>query len=70
MDRIKIVKLIDADGKVFGVNQEGNDIIIRSKAQGYTGETFQFLRIDKSSDVCILTIKFFLKKLIAPKKKN
>ena len=49
MSQIKIVKLIDADGKVFGVNQEENDVIIRSKAQGYTGETFQFLRIDKSS---------------------
>lgn len=49
MSQIKIVKLIDANGNVFGVNQEGSDIIIRSKAQGYTGETFQFLRIDKSN---------------------
>ena len=53
MDKIKIVKLIDANGKVFGVNQEGNDLVIRAKIMDYTGSTFQFARLDPSSFVAV-----------------
>jgi len=53
MSQIKIVKLIDANGKVFGVNQERNDVIIQSKTLGYTGSTFQLARLDSSSFVAI-----------------
>jgi len=49
MSEIKIVKLIDADGNVFGVNQDSGDLIIRGKMTGYTGTSFQFARLDKSS---------------------
>ena len=49
MDKIKVVKLIDADGKVFGVNQEGGDLIIRSKILGWTGSSFQLARLDRSA---------------------
>ena len=46
---IKIVKLIDANGKVFGINQDGGDLIIRGKMLGYTGTSFQFARLDPST---------------------
>ncbi len=46
MNKIKIVKLIDAEGNVFGVNQDGGDLIILAKAMGYTGSTFQLARLD------------------------
>jgi len=46
---IKTIKLIDANGKIFGVNQEGGDLIIRAKALGYTGASFQLERLDPST---------------------
>jgi len=49
MSEIKIVKLIDADGNVFGVNHEEGDLIIRGKMTGYTGTSFQLARLDPST---------------------
>ena len=49
MSQIKIVKLIDADGQVFGVNQDDGDLITQDKIKGYTGSSFQFARLDPSS---------------------
>ena len=53
MDKIKIVTLIDADGKVFGVNQDSGDLITLAKTKGYTGSTFQFAIIDPTSFAAI-----------------
>lgn len=49
MSQIKIFKLIDANGKVFGVNQDGGDLITRGKSLGYTGTSFQPARLDAST---------------------
>ncbi len=49
MSQIKIVTLIDSTGKVFGVSQGEGELIIRAKAMGYTGATFQFAIIDPAS---------------------
>ena len=43
------MKFIDANGRVFAVNQSLGDLIIQSKAMGFTGATFQFHQIDPSS---------------------
>ena len=48
-DNIKIVKFIDANGRVFGVNQVGGDVINRSKTMGWTGNSFQLERLDPST---------------------
>ena len=53
MSEIKIVKLIDSNGKVFGVSQDSGDLIIRAKSTGYTGSTFQLTRLDPSSFAAI-----------------
>ncbi len=55
MGQIKVVKLITPEGKVFGLNQDGGDLIIRAKAMGHTGSTFQFAIIDPSSFAAIGT---------------
>lgn len=44
--KINIFKLIDPTGKVFGVRQTDG---VPHAITGYTGSTYQFLRIDKSS---------------------
>lgn len=49
MGQIKIVKLIDANGRVFGVNQEGGELITLAKGMGFTGTSLQLMRLDKSS---------------------
>lgn len=48
-EKIKTIKFIDANGQVFGVNQDGGDLIIIGKMKGYTGNSFQFARIDPST---------------------
>ena len=53
MGQIKIVKFITPEGKVFGLNQDEGDLIIRAKAMGYTGLTFQFATIDPASFAAI-----------------
>ena len=49
MERIITVKLIDANGRVFGVNQDSGDLIICAKAMGYTGSSFQLAILDPLS---------------------
>ena len=48
-----VIKLIDSEGKVFGVSRDGGELIIRAKAMGYTGSTFQFTMLDPSSFAAI-----------------
>ncbi len=47
--KIKTIRFIDANGKVFAVNQDSGDLIIRAKAMGYTGASFQLAILDPSS---------------------
>lgn len=46
-EKIKILKLIDPDGKVFGIRQTDGEVHIIGK--GYTGATYQSPRIDPAS---------------------
>ncbi len=49
MGQIKTFKLIDSNGRVFGVSQDGGELITLAKLMGYTGTSLQLVRIDKSS---------------------
>ena len=53
MSEIKIVKFIDPEGNVFGLNQDSGDLITLAKIKGYTGSTFQFAIIDPASFAAI-----------------
>ncbi len=53
MDKIKTFKLIDSTGKVFGISQDEGELIIRAKALGYTGASFQLAILDPTSFAAI-----------------
>ncbi len=49
VEKIKTIKFIDANGRVFAVNQDEGDLITIGKMMGYTGTSFQLARLDKSA---------------------
>lgn len=49
MKELITIKFIDSNGVVFGVNQDGGDLIVIGKMMGYTGESFQLARLDPST---------------------
>ena len=46
MGNVKVIKLIDPDGVVYGIEKTGN---VPHMLIGYTGLSYQFPRLDRTS---------------------